>query len=317
MQSDLRQLHREFMDYSQFARQLAGDTLRCYQAAFDLLMKRYPDLLPSMITPGLLSDFFKWLQTRERPHGRSIRRGVKKSTIATYWRKLSKFFSWLADKGVIEANPLRSKEMEFPKVRYDDKKYLSRKQMEQILLAVSIGIPWKNEFVRSRNLALISVALHCGLRKGELLALRPADIDWKSGMLTVQGETSKSRTSRKIPLNSVVKHHLAAYQSERDKRICTTPYLWVSEATNSPIAEDGLRYLIQVIRKHSNVIFHLHQLRHTFAVNFLHNSSYSTLKLQGLLGHTSVLSTAVYTRCLPPEAVRAEIERMAALENTL
>jgi integrase len=52
-------------------------------------------------------------------------------------------------------------------------------------------------------------------------------------------------------------------------------------------------------------------------VNFLHNSSYSTLKLQGLLGHRSIVSTAVYTRCLPPEAVRAEIERMAVLENTL
>jgi integrase len=202
MQSDLRQLHREFMDYSEFARQLAGDTLRCYNAAFDLLMKRYPDLLPPMITPGLLSDFFKWLQTRERPLGRGIRRGVKKSTIATYWRKLSKFFSWLEGKGVIEANPLRSKQMEFPTVRYDDKKYLNRKQMEQILLAVSIGIPWKNEFVRSRNLALISVAVNCGLRKGELLALRVADIDWKGGMLTVQGETSKSRSSRRIPLKA-------------------------------------------------------------------------------------------------------------------
>ena len=71
------------MDYSQFARHLAGDTLRCYQAAFDLLVKRYPDLLPSMITAGLLSDFFKWLQTRERPVGRGIRQGVTKSTIAT------------------------------------------------------------------------------------------------------------------------------------------------------------------------------------------------------------------------------------------
>jgi integrase len=305
------------MDYSEFARQLAGDTLRCYQAAFDLLMKRYPDLLPPMITPGLLSDFFKWLQTRERPHGRGIRRGVKKSTIATYWRKLSKFFSWLEGKGVIEANPLRSKQMEFPTVRYDNKQYLNRKQMEQILLAVSIGIPWKNEFVRSRNLALISVAVNCGLRKGELLALRVADIDWKSGMLTVQGETSKSRSSRRIPLNSVVKQHLAAYLAQREKRICTAPHLWVSEATNNPITEEGLRYLIQVVRAQSKVKFHLHQLRHTFAVNFLHNSSYSTLKLQGLLGHRSIISTAVYTRCLPPEAVRAEIERMAVLENTL
>src|SRR5205809_5067657 len=102
MNSDLRQLHREFMDYSEFTRHLAGDTLRCYQAAFDLLMKRYPDLLPSMIAPGLLSDFFKWLQTRERPLGRASRRGVRKRTIATLWRKLRKFFSWLKGKAICE-----------------------------------------------------------------------------------------------------------------------------------------------------------------------------------------------------------------------
>ncbi len=317
MESDIRTLPKEFMDYSEFTRQLAGDTLRCYKAAFDLFMTRYPDLTLSMITPGVLADFFKWLQTRQRPLGRTIRQGVKKSTIATYWRKLSKFFSWLEGKGLIKENPLRSRHMEFPLVRYEDKKYLSRRQVEQIILAVSHAIPWKNQFVRSRNMALISVAVNCGLRKGELLALRVLDVNLSTSLLTVQSETSKSRASRKIPLNSAAKQHLAAYLVERDKRIFTTPFLWTSENEDNELTADGLRYLIEIIRKQAKVRFHLHQLRHTFAVNFLHNSSYSTLKLQGLLGHRSIVSTAVYTRCLPPEAVRAEVERIATLDNTL
>jgi site-specific recombinase XerD len=72
-----------------------------------------------------------------------------------------------------------------------------------------------------------------------------------------------------------------------------------------------------VLCRESQVKFHLHQLRHTFAVNFLHNSGHSSFKLQGLLGHRSIVSTAVYTRCLPPEIARADLERMADVDNML
>ena len=71
------------------------------------------------------------------------------------------------------------------------------------------------------------------------------------------------------------------------------------------------------IAKESGVKFHMHQFRHTFAVNFLHNCGQNSFKLQALLGHKSIVSTAIYTRCLPAEIVRADIERLARLENTL
>src|SRR6266568_1126804 len=314
----LKPLHQEFMGYSRFTRQISPHTLRGYQNAFDLLLKRYPDITTAMLSPELLSGFFEWLQTRERTVGRgAIRQGVKKSTIATYWVKLTKFFSWLVLKGYLTANPLKNKALEFPRIRYDDRKYLERKDMKQILLAVSETIQWQNGLIRARNVAIIEVALYCGLRRTEILSLRVSDVDLTHGRLIVRAETSKSQMSRTIPLNSEVRQSLTEYLDERSRSpiLYPTPFLWVAGNKNAALRSEGLRYLVHMLCRESQVKFHLHQLRHTFAVNFLHSSGHSSFKLQGLLGHRSIVSTAIYTRCLPPEIVRADLERMADVDN--
>jgi integrase/recombinase XerD len=313
----LKPLHQEFMRYSRFTRQVSPNTLLGYQAAFDLLQKRYPEMTTRMVSPEILSAFFEWLQTRERIVGRgAVRQGVKKTTIATYWRKLSKFFSWLVFKGLIESNPLQSRALEFPRIRYDDRKYLERSEMKKILLAVS-ATTWQNDLIRARNIAIIAVALYCGLRRTELLSLKVSDVDLSHGRLLVRGESSKSQMSRTIPLNSEVRQALSTYLDNRSRSslLSTTPFLWLASNKNAPLGYEGLSYLVKVLSAASQVKFHLHQLRHTFAVNFLHNSGHNSFKLQGILGHRSIVSTAAYTRCLPPEIVRADLERMADIDN--
>src|SRR5438874_2297306 len=91
--------------------------------------------------------------------------------------KLTKFFSWLVLKGYLTANPLKDKSLEFPRIRYDDRKYLERKDMKKILLAVSGTVYWQNDLIRTRNIAIIAVALYCGLRRTELLSLKVSDVD--------------------------------------------------------------------------------------------------------------------------------------------
>jgi site-specific recombinase XerD len=318
MIKDLRQLHAEFMEYSEFTRNVSPDTLRGYKASFELLMKKYPDLTPGTIDADVMTEFFRWLQRRERIVGRGIvQKGVKKSTIATYWRKLSKFFGWLQIKGGIRSNPLRSDEMEFPTVRYDDRKYLGRKEMEKILAAIAFHIPWKNNLVKTRNLAIVSLASNCGMRRGEMLSLKVLDVNLGRLQITVLGETSKSKRTRIVPLNSRAKRDLESYLLERRMRRYMTEYLWVSENYDGRLTSDGLRHVLAYISRESGVKFHFHQFRHTFAVNFLHNSGLNAYKLQDLLGHRTITSTATYTRCLPIETVRGEVERLGSLENTL
>src|SRR5713226_4275603 len=202
MQKSLSALHNEFLDYAEFTRGVSPKTLKAYRASFDLLMARFPSLTLSMLVPDIMMEYFKWLQTRSRMIGRQTRHGVKKSTVATYWRRLSKFFDWLKARRYIKANPLKSDLLEFPSVRYDDKKYLDRKDIEKILVSVQINMTWKSDLLRARNLGIISIGFNCGLRRGELLGLKLPDVDLERNEITVRSETSKSRAQRIIPLNS-------------------------------------------------------------------------------------------------------------------
>jgi site-specific recombinase XerD len=318
MIKSLDELHADFLDYSEFTRHVSRATLRAYKTSFALLRKRYPGLTLEMIDAGTLNEFFKFLQIRPRVVGRgAIKTGVKRSTIASHWRKLSKFFGWLKAKGLLRQNPLRGGEMEFPTVHYEDKKYLNRSQVEKILVAIAFNIRWSNNLLKARNLALVSIALNCGLRRGELLGLKLSDLDLARNEIMVRSETSKSQGSRTIPLNSRVRRDLEDYLQARRERSYTSEYLWVSDGGDYRLTGDGLKHVTALIANESGVKFHLHQLRHTFAVNFLHNSGQNSWKLQRLLGHKSIISTAVYTRCLPTEAVRGDLERIGSLDNIL
>src|SRR6185437_16171893 len=189
---DLKKAHIQFVNYLQSTCMLSPKTVHNHDKAFELLLRRFPELTSNMLDADHLTEFFVWLQTRRRTVGQGAKAtGVKKGTVATYWRRLDRFFGWLCTKRIILQNPLRAEGMKCPKVYYEDKQFLERAQMERIMGAISFAIRWKNNLVRARNLALISTSANCGLRRGELLALRLVDVDLVKNELTVEGATSK------------------------------------------------------------------------------------------------------------------------------
>src|SRR5436309_4248074 len=48
--------------------------------------------------------------------------------------------------------------------------------------------------------SMIITALDTGTRQGEMLALQFGDIDWKRGLITLRGETTKSKKTRTVPI---------------------------------------------------------------------------------------------------------------------
>jgi integrase/recombinase XerD len=303
---DIQQLFDEFIWESEFSRKLRPDTLKSYRDTFALFIKIMPDIEIKEINTSTITTFFKILNERKRVVGKGrIKVGIKKSTVATYWSKLSSFFSWLERNNRLITNPF--KQMIYPSVRYEDKKFLKKEQVEKIFTAIYIHHN-NSLLILKRNLALFHLLLFCGLRREEVLLLHVRDIDLERKMLTVRSQTSKSGTTRQLPLASNVLTALKDYLNQRKRH--TTANLFVSGTGDRPFTYDGMKHLVCKLGIASGVKFHLHQFRHTFAINFLKQSN-NLFKLKQLMGHKDIRMTAVYLRCLPVDEMRADIEKMS------
>jgi len=302
---NIKQLFDEYMYECEFVQGLKPQTLHGYRQNFTTLIKLIPDLSLETLTPGNMLRFFKILQERDRIVGKGrIMNGVTKSTVATYWSKHNSFFEWLKIKGKIIQNPLSV--MKRPTARYENKKFLKREEIEKILTAILTHSD--STFLLKRNLVIFYILLFCGLRKGELLQLQIKDIDFENKILTVRGETSKVSKTRYVPLHSLLIRHLIDYIKER--KGYKTAYLIVSKNIDHGLSTEGLKQVVMKLTSASGVKFHVHQFRHTFAVNFLKSSS-NIAKLQQLLGHGDPSMTLQYVRCLPPHEMRQDIEIMS------
>lgn len=305
MRKTILQLFQEFLFESEFVKKMRPETLRGYSHTFHLFLKLMPDISLQTLSSNAVTQFFKILQERKRFVGKGIIKvGVKKSTVATYWGKLSAFFEWLATKKYIATNPFY--EMQYPSPVYEDRKYLKKEEIEKIITAIHTHHN-NNILVLKRNLVLFHILLFCGLRREEVMSLQVRDIDFERKALTVRADTSKSGKTRQIPLHSSVIMHVKDYLNAR--KSYTTPYLIVSNSRDEKLTNNGLKHLIQKLRDNSGVDFHVHQLRHTFAVNFLKTSN-NIVKLKQLLGHKSISMTIIYLRCLPTDEMRGDIENM-------
>ena len=111
---------------------------------------------------------------------------------------------------------------------------------------------------------IISVALHTGMRRGELLGLAWGDVDFEQGLITVRN--TKNGDTRHIPMTERVRLTLERHRryGKRivDGKMC--PYVF-SAASGEPLKtfRNGLNAAVE--RAGINKHIRPHDLRHTFA----------------------------------------------------
>jgi len=304
---NIKELVESFLKQQEYSVRRSKETIKGYKAAFHLLFKFMPQIELADITTNTMVDFFEFLQTRKRNYGiDKVKSGVKTSTIATYRSKLNAFFVWLVETNVLKVNPLNG--IEYPEVSYEDRRYLTKQDIEKIFTAIITH--GKDPLVRKRNIALFSILLYCGLRKNELINLRVIDINFDARELKVRAETSKSKRDRSVPLHKEVIYALKDYLEVRKSKGYKTEYLFVSHGSDQPLTSHGLKHLVEYLKEKSGVKFHLHRFRHTFATNLL-STGCDGLKLRQLLGHKSLRMTLAYTRAMPTTAMRDDIDRLS------
>jgi integrase len=173
-------------------------TLRRYRQALELRV--YPELGTApfyMVRRVHVQDLVD----------RLVAQGAAPATIATTVRALAAVYGRAVHRDELQISPTR--EVKIPTVRNGRERFATREEAASLLAAVP-----------DRDRAIWATAFYAGLRRGELQALRWADVDLKAGVIHVlrswdpetgPGDT-KSRNRRKVPIVGVLREHLAAHR---------------------------------------------------------------------------------------------------------
>ena len=145
---------------------------------------------------------------------------------------------------------------------------------------------------------LVRLALHTGLRRGELFALRWTDVDLIARRLTVRGETAKSVQTRYVPLNADIAQVLETWGPRPDGYVFPSP-----DDPDKPLTDVKTAWL--ALLKAANVTgFRFHDLRHSFA-SALVQAGVDLVVVRDLLGHSTILMTEKYAHRRPGQGADA------------
>ncbi len=218
-------------------------------------------------------------------------------------------FSWARKESILSNNPFQG--VELPP-RRDLVEYLSREEIQALLTVCAKDANTGN--VSAQMLyGCVHLAIHSGLRKGELLGLRWQDLDLETRRLTV------SRSFRSTPKGGKIRHLrlplvCVPILSSWRKLCPTTPEGLVFPVLNQGKARMGeSRSMLGLPTALEQAGCHplqraWHALRHTFASHFVMSGG-NILALQKILGHHDIKQTMTYAH-LATEYLGDEMDRI-------
>ena len=181
-----------------------------------------------------------------------------------------------------------------PRVRW-----LTREEADRLIAAArGTRSPWLA--------SLILLALHTGMRRGEMLGLEWARVDLKQGLVHLYDVHTKTARHRSVPLNRSAREALLAQARFRAAHCPDSP--WVFCKPDGSRIRDVHKGFRTARRKAGIEDFRFHDLRHTCAA-WLVSTGVPLSEVRDLLGHTNVTMTERYAH-LAPERVREAVQRL-------
>ncbi len=275
----LEPLAEEFYSYLRNERGSSELTITAYRYDFRLFTKFLDEQGISheldAVTTQIFRRFLAYLNQKSYK-ATSIRRRVN---------GLKSMWNYLVDAEYLVRSPLR--QVHSPKKEHKIPICLTSDELEALIAASEQCRSINQAF---RNRAIMSVLIHTGVRRQELLDLKLEDIDL--GEKIMQVTKGKGRKMRLIPLNDKVCDALADWLELRPT--CDHSYLFVSRQGGRLDRDSLYRVFYRCmdlagIERRDGMT--LHKLRTSFATALL-NSGCSLVAIQRLLGHEDISTTA-------------------------
>ncbi|WP_309609869.1 site-specific integrase [Flavobacterium sp.] len=268
-----------------------------------------PTPLPSLEGIEQLEKFKYWLQSKR----------YSNNTIKTYTEALKSFLTFFNNKSVFE---ITNEDVILYNNNYILENKLSSSYQNQIVNAIKLyfntiqnqviaiekihrpkrekilpNVLSKEEVkliltthTNAKHKTMLAMIYSCGLRRSELLHLKPTDIDSKRNIVIIR--QSKGKKDRITPLSPKILELLRAYY------ILYKPKKWLFEGqeAGTQYSEQSLQSVLKQALQKSKIMkpVTLHWLRHSYATHLLESGT-DLRYIQELLGHSSSKTTEIYT----------------------
>lgn len=196
-------------------------------------------------------------------------RKIKKSTVNRYHSRLNALFNHALKNKVIETNPMKyiKKHREYARSAY-----LSERDIKKLLLECGNS--------KNQELYIITaLALHTGMRQGEILNLKRRDIVGNN--IVLEEDKTKSGLARVVPMNDTIMELFKKYTKNKN----IEDGLFKSKDIRCAFHNAMERAGIKGIR--------FHDLRRTFATA-LKDGNVNIHDISVLLGHSNISTTERY-----------------------
>ncbi|WP_406656618.1 site-specific integrase [Methanolobus sp. ZRKC2] len=286
-------------------RRRAKRTIQGYSQNVKAFLEYFPE--PGEVDTEELEEYLEYLMLRD----------LSGSTLKNIFSGLSSFYEFLIYKKIVDTNPITG----FRKRYLDNVEPSERRQVPKLENV--------RELIKRLELILeltiVMVFAKTGIRREELLLLKPEDIDLKNKIIIIERKKRAKNIIRFIDLELefVLKEYLSWRESRVEIGKCKSPYLFITEH-GGRIHKDDINEFIQYHAE--NIGFHdpdpdapLEKKMSThcfrgFVTTYLRRKGMKGEHIQTLLGHTikkevwsgfyldidMELVKEEYFRCSPP-----------------
>jgi site-specific recombinase XerD len=230
------------------------------------------------------------------------RNNLSRAATQLRFSTLRTFYKFLIQHGAAESSPIKN--LSLPKLEKRLPKFLTKQQMEDLLLAPvklletqkqkrGAGRPISTAACL-RDVAVLETIYSCGLRISELCGLRADDFDWSQQIVRVRGKGKKERL---VPIGKPALMAIQDYWNAlKQPPSGQSPVFFSETKKRAPLAPIQLSRRLKIYLRQAGLDPGLtpHKLRHSYATHLL-DAGADLRSVQELLGHAHLITTQVYT----------------------
>jgi integrase/recombinase XerD len=272
----------DFMSFMRLERSLSANTVESYSTDVRELFEFLAGngvASPEAASGDDLNAFLAYLQESGFVGKRSEARKIS---------AIKALYKWLEMEKRIEANPCDL--IDSPKLNRHIPTVLSIEEVEAILNSVDLSQPEGH-----RNRAILETLYSCGLRVSELVNLHLTDLYFDDNFIKVFGKGSKERL---VPIGDPAIKTIRLYLEKRnagpvDRKCEDVVFL---NRYGRKLTREMIFHIVKEQAKVAGVTKSIspHTFRHSFATHLVENGA-DLRSVQEMLGHSSILTTEIYT----------------------